>query len=307
MKLYQYSFSSMGCPCSIQIYSSSESHFIDIRDAVYQEVDRLDKHYTNYSGDSFTAEINNSSGNRNGIIVDAETATLLDYSQACYQQSGGFFDITAGILRQAWDSHDPNPKLPSKSLLKDLLAKVGWKRLIWKNPKLTLPIDGMNLDFGGVVKEYAADAAASICKINGISSGFIDLGGDITVIGPHPDGRPWAVGIKAPRGDNNESAAVFIHQGGLASSGDFERYIEIDGCRYSHILNPKTGWPVSGVSATSVVADHCLIAGSFSTIAMLKGPKRGPQFLKKSGLPHMCADDRGRILSTKGFVVSKAA
>lgn len=297
----------MGSPCSVEIYSDSKDKSLEVRDAVIQEVVRLNDYYTNYSEDSFTAEINKSSGNNKGIIVDEETATLLDYSQACYKQSNGLFDITAGILRKAWNFHDPNPKLPSDSLLQDLLSRVGWKKLIWDRPKLTLPIDGMNLDFGGVVKEYAADAAASICKVKGIASGAVNLGGDVTVIGPHPDGRPWAVGVGSSRNRNEEAAVVFVYKGGVATSGDYERYVEIDGRRYCHIINPKTGWPIEGISAASVVADHCLIAGSFSTMSLLKGPKLAPKLLKRSRLPHLCADSHGKILTSKGFSVFKQA
>ncbi len=303
MELYKHSFSSMGCPCRFEVYCEDEDQFLEVKDAVFAEVDRLDKYYTNYSDDSFTAEINKSSGKPEGIIVDEETATLLDYAQACYEQSRGLFDITAGILRRAWDFDDPNPKLPPQSLLRDLLAKVGWNKLIWQRPKLILPIDGMNLDFGGVVKEYAADAAASVCKLKGIAHGFISLGGDVTVIGPHPDGRPWCIGIKDPKGEREEAAVIFISQGGLATSGDYERYVEIDGQRYCHIINPKTGWPVKGVSAASVVADHCLVAGSFATMAMLKGPKRAPKLLKQSGLPYFCADSYGEALAYKDFIL----
>ncbi|MBX9696873.1 MAG: FAD:protein FMN transferase, partial [Alphaproteobacteria bacterium] len=263
----------MGCPCSLQLYAASEGKAVDVYQAVFDRVDALDRHYSNYSKTSFAAEINQSAGNLKGIQVDSETALLLDYARECYFKSNGLFDITAGILRRAWDYQSLIPSLPDEKFLKDLLKCVGFHKLKWEKPHLVLPLTGMNLDWGGVVKEYAVDTAATLCKSLGISHGLVEMGGDITVIGPHPDGSAWAVGITNPLDPTVDIAVVKVFNGGLASSGDYERYFEIDGIRYGHILNPKTGWPVSGISSASVVAPHCLVAGSFATIAMLHDGK----------------------------------
>ncbi|MFT4530707.1 MAG: thiamine biosynthesis lipoprotein, partial [Thalassolituus oleivorans] len=129
---------------------------------------------------------------------------------------------------------------------------------------------GMSLDFGGIGKEYAVDCAAAICKSAGITHGIIDLGGDLHVIGPQPDNRPWKVGVRNPRAPENAIAELAITQGGLSTSGDYERYFEHSGKRYCHLLLPKTGMPVSYWASVSVVAPSCLLAGTLSTIAMLK-------------------------------------
>ncbi|MBY0293434.1 MAG: FAD:protein FMN transferase [Alphaproteobacteria bacterium] len=304
MKLYKHLFSSMGCPCGVQFYAPDEFIAENVFKAVFAEVDRLDRYYTNYSASSFTAAINRSAGDKAGIIVDPDTATLLDYAQQCTIISDGLFDITAGTLRRAWVFEGKNPTLPSQESLEKLLTLVGWEKVKWENPRFTLPKKGMMIDFGGIVKEYAADAAEKICRSMGIYHGFIDMGGDIKIIGPHIDGRPWVIGVNNPRKPGEEIATIRLEAGAIATSGDYERSIKIDGKTYSHILNPKTGWPVKGISSVTVVADHCLIAGSLTTISFLKGPKEGVEWLKDFNLPFFCADQSGIPIGLKTFECS---
>jgi thiamine biosynthesis lipoprotein len=147
----------------------------------------------------------------------------------------------------------------------------------------------MEIDFGGVVKEYAVDRAAVLCWQSGIRHGLVNLGGDIKVIGPRADGSPWRVGIQHPHQKEAVMQTVSLSEGALASSGDYERCIEVNGVRYGHVLNPKTGWPVKYLAAVSVVGDFCVVAGSASTIAMLKEDS-GPEWLASLGLPYLWVD-----------------
>jgi thiamine biosynthesis lipoprotein len=166
----------------------------------------------------------------------------------------------------------------------------------------------MELDFGGFVKEYAADRVAELCRERGLASGLIDLGGDLAVVGPHPDGSPWLVGIRNPRRHESALARVALSNGGLASSGDYERFMIVDGERYSHILDPRSGWSFRGGPAgVSVVADHCLIAGVTSTIAMLHEQERALDFLERVGLPHLVVDPSGRIDGSVNAVAAATA
>ncbi|KAB2835825.1 MAG: FAD:protein FMN transferase [Caedimonadaceae bacterium] len=301
MKLYKRSFSSMGCPCGVQFYAADDQMAENVFKAVFTEVDRLDRYYTNYSASSFTAAINRSAGDKEGILVDPETATLLDYAQQCTIMSDGLFDITAGALRRAWVFEKNNAVLPSQETLDKLLTIVGWEKVKWENPRFTLPKKGMMIDFGGIVKEYAADSAEKTCRSMGVNHGFVDMGGDIKIIGPHIDGRPWGIGVNHPRVRGKEIAVIGLRAGAIATSGDYERSITIDGKIYSHILNPKTGWPVEGISGVTVVADHCLIAGSLTTITFLKGKERGIEWLKSFGVSFFCADQYGMPIASRNF------
>ena len=251
---------------------------------------RLEARYSRYRDDSFLSEINRVAACGGSVQVDDETGGLLDYAAACYEQSGGLFDITSGLLREAWRFESGS--LPDPVLIEQLLTRVGWHRLRWEAPRLVFPVAGMSLDLGGVVKEYAADRAASLARGLGIRHGIVNLGGDIRIVGPHPDGTPWRIGIQHPREPNAILRAIELTQGGMASSGDYARCIVLDGVRYGHILDPLTGWPVQHLAAVSVWADFCVVAGSASTIAMLKG-EGGIDWLKSLGLPHYWVNVQG--------------
>ena len=183
--------------------------------------------------------------------------------------------------------------LPDQAHIQELLEKVGWHKLHWAPPVLEFLIPGMEIDFGGIVKEYAADRAASLCWEAGVRQGLINLGGDIKLIGPRADGSPWLIGIRHPVHKKAVLQTLSLHNGALASSGDYERCINVDGVRYGHILNPKTGWPVRHLAAVSVLGDFCVVAGSASTIAMLK-EENGPAWLEGLGLPHIWVDVHGK-------------
>lgn len=283
----------MGSVCEVRLYAEDKQRAQVLADAAQSEVRRLEKIYSRYLDDSVTTRINRSAGYAAGVEVDAETAGLLDYAQAAWEQSEGLFDITSGVLRRVWDFKAA--RIPAQSEIDNTLKLIGWDKLSWQRPHLVLPRAGMELDFGGYVKEYAADRAAQACRDVGARQGFVDLGGDISLIGPHPDGAPWEVGVRNPRNPEVAIAQIALTSGGIASSGDYERFFERDGKRYCHILNPLTGWPVNSLAGVSVVAEQCLIAGTATTIAMLKGSSEGPQWLEELGLRHLYIDTRGKI------------
>ena len=290
----------MGSPCELRLYADNENIANQVADDAIAEVHRLEKKYSRYREDSVTTEINKSAGDNNGIEVDAETALLLNYAQVGFEQSDGLFDISSGILRKAWNFR--SEQLPSQHDIDALLPLIGWNKLTWDPPHLYLPSEGMELDFGGYVKEYAADVASNYCRNANISGGLVNLGGDICIIGPHPNGDAWKVGVRHPRHPGVPMSFVFLSKGGLASSGDYERFMVIKGVRYAHILNPKTGWPVNSLASASVYADQCVVAGTSSTVAMLKGENEGIAWLKNLGLPYICMNQKEEIFGTLKYV-----
>jgi len=282
----------MGSRCEIRIYADTEEVATAVARRAVADVVRLDAKYSNYRDDSVTAAINRVGAAGGTTEVDDETASLLDYADTCFEQSEGLFDITSGALRQAWGADCK--ALPSAAVLERLLQRVGWDKVLWSRPRLEFSVPGIELDFGGVVKEYAADRAAAICAEAGIGHGLVDLGGDIKIIGPHPDGAPWSVGIQHPRQADAVMATIDLSHGAIATSGDYERFVEIDGKRYSHIVSPRTGMPVHGLAGVSVVASECIVAGSATTIAMLM-EERGPAWLEEVGLSHLWMDQEQRV------------
>jgi thiamine biosynthesis lipoprotein len=291
MALHSFSFSAMGTACTIHLYSGSDSAAHGAAAAAVAEVERLEQRYSRYRADSVLSQINAVAARGGTLSVDGETAGLLDYAFACYRKSDGLFDITSGIMRRAWNFS--TPRLPERDEIDRLLPLVGLNKLEWDPPRLHMPIAGMEIDFGGIVKEYAADRAAAVCMNLDIGQGIVELGGDVRVIGPHPHGAPWQIGIRHPRSLETTMATVALAGGGLASSGDYERFIEIGGIRYCHLLNPRTGWPVRGLAGVSVVAETCLVAGSVASIAMLK-QQDGTDWLAKLDVRYLWMDEAGQ-------------
>lgn len=280
----------MGSPCAIQLYARNDKKANQVAQFAMNDVYRLEAKYSRYRSDSFLSEINRIALQGGSIAVDDETAGLLDYAVTCHQQSDGLFDITSGILRRAWDFK--SGAIPDRITIQLLLDKIGWHKVVWQRPALTFTVPDMEIDFGGVVKEYAVDRAATLCLEAGVQHGLVNLGGDIKIIGPHQDGTPWRIAIRHPRQADGVLQTLLLHSGALASSGDYERCITVNGIRYGHVLNPKTGWPVSYMAAVSVIADFCIVAGSASTIGMLK-EENGPAWLTSLGLPNLWVNVQG--------------
>jgi thiamine biosynthesis lipoprotein len=288
-------FRAMGSPCEIRVYAENAEVATRAIQAAVTEINRLEQKYSRFKPDNFVAHVNAAATAGGTIAIDHEVASLLAYANTCFEQSDGLFDITSGALRRLWNFNAATPlRIPSTTEIDNILAKIGWQYVSWNENELRFARSGMEIDFGGIVKEYAADCAATLCRQHGITAGMVDMGGDIHVIGPHPDGTPWQIFIRHPREPGKHIACFSLAQGALASSGDYERHVIVDGRRYCHILSPKTGFPVSGMAAVSVVASQCIIAGSACTIAMLK-EAAGPEWLTELGLPHVWCDESLRI------------
>lgn len=295
LKLEKFPFKALGCHCEVQLYADSAAEAGRVAERVIADVVRIERRYSRYRDDSDLAAINRAAACGGQIEVDDETLGLLHYADACFRQSDGLFDISSGILREAWDFK--SQRIPELGRIEALLPRIGWDKVAIDGSVVRFAVPGMQLDFGGIGKEYAADRAAGICLQNGLTNGLVDLGGDIKIIGPHADGRPWLVGVRHPRNRDQLLANIAVSGGGIASSGDYERCIVIDGKRYSHILNPKTGWPVGGLASVTVIAEQCLVAGSLTTITLLK-EDQGKHWIKEMGLGHLWMDQDGQVGGT---------
>lgn len=289
-----HAFRAMGSPCRVCVGDAARDPARAARavQALVAEVARIEQHWSRYRDDSVVSRINAAAGSGRLVEVDAETAALLGFADQLHRESDGLFDITSGVLRRAWDFHAG--RLPEPERIQALLARVGWPRVQFDGRHVRLPEAGMELDFGGFGKEYAADRAATLLQGEGFGSGWVNLGGDIRLLGPQPDGAPWTLGIAHPRRPGAVIAELALTDGALATSGDYERYIDHAGRRYCHILDPRSGWPAQGWQSVSVVAPACLAAGALATIAMLKGDA-APAFLQDQGVPHLLVDARGQL------------
>jgi len=291
MDIFRFGFEAMGSGCEVVIASSSKKEAQSIAGTAIEEVTRIERMYSRYRPESIVSRINAAAG-LESVECDDETLSLFHYADTLYESSGGLFDITAGVLRHAWDFS--NPVVPDQALLFKQCRLINWQSVERQGNSVRLPVAGMELDFGGFGKEYSADRAAALVHGKGAKNGYVNLAGDIRVVGPKLDGAPWMIGIQDPRHKKRTIASIPLYTGALATSGDYERFIEVDGNRYCHIIHPRSGYPVKHWRSVTVVAPLAITAGSYSTIAMLKEAD-GLAFLDNSGMGYLAVDSLGKI------------
>lgn len=271
-------FKAMASPCELLIETDDKKLALSLTKLAYDEALRIEHKFSRYRENNIIHKINNSNGQ--AITVDEETALLLDYANQCFQISEGLFDITSGVLREIW-KFDGSDNVPKDKDVKRILPHIGWQKVKWNNPIITLQAD-MEVDLGGIGKEYAVDRTAMLIRAQTDISVLINFGGDLFATNPKTDGSGWIIGIEKSHLTKPVNDAVDFHlkNGGIATSGDLYRFLQKDGVRYSHILNPITGWPVTNAPHTiTVVSESCIEAGILATVAMLHG-KKSNKFLK---------------------------
>lgn len=263
-------FQAMASPCEVMIDCDDKALATRATEIAANEALRIEKKFSRYRKDNLIDKINHAKGK--SICVDDETANLLDYAHECFILSEGLFDITSGVLRKVWKFDDKSSIPPPKSI-KQLLRHVGWGKVKWQKPKLTLE-PSMEIDFGGIGKEYAVDRTAVLIATETTHRNIlINFGGDLHALGPRSNGKPWEIGLQDPR-ENSISAAAKIEliTGAVTTSGDFHKHLISDGVRYGHILNPITGSPtVNAPRQVTVLGSTCIEAGVLSTLAILHG------------------------------------
>jgi thiamine biosynthesis lipoprotein len=291
MQLRYVQFKAMGCPCEIRFFHNDDDEADRLADICLVEIRRLEAKYSRYLRDSVTSRINDAAG-CDPVMVDEETSALLDYAQTCFDQSEGLFDITSGVLRHLW--HDGLVDTPPLSEFRRWLAIVGWQKVHRTATSIALPLEGMEIDFGGVVKEYAADATLELLSQEGVRDCLVNLGGDIAILGRIAGGQPWEVGITHPEVPGQAIACIQVGSGAITTSGGYARFISIGDKKFSHLINPVTGIPADNLQSVTVVAPKAIIAGSICTISMLQEEGDALGFLNDSELPFLAVDKQGK-------------
>ncbi|HEU4618253.1 MAG TPA: FAD:protein FMN transferase [Gammaproteobacteria bacterium] len=298
-------FDAMASPCEVHVAGADLATAAHVARAVAAEAWRIERKFSRYRSDNVVARINGAQG---AIVrVDDETARLLTYAAKLHELSEGRFDVTSGVLRKVW-RFDGSDRVPSAAAVREVLARVGWDRVRFEPPELTLE-PGMEIDFGGIGKEYAVDSAARLVKPLWPHC-LINFGGDLCAVDAAAGGAPWIVGIERPDearvggprierpdeadgvGQRIETDAVArrieLGIGALATSGDSRRFLLRDGKRYGHVLDARTGWPVEGAPrSVTVAAPTCTEAGMLATFALLHGAE-AEAFLGAQGVRYWC-------------------
>lgn len=272
---YSLTFQAMGTHCRAS-YSASGDRGRQYRDALLLWVATFEARYSRFREDSFISQINREAGSR-WVNLDAETERLLALCHELVFLTQGIFDPTSLPLIALWNWKDQPANLPTPDQIAAARGLVGWRKLQRRPGAIFLPHVGMSLDLGGMGKEYAVDQAVMLASSMGVTGVLVDFGADIRVSGPPTDGRPsWYIGLEDPRKPGSTWKGLALRDGAVASSGDYFRKFEVNGRRYGHIVDPRTGEPVHNTClAVNIVAPTCTQAGMLSTAAFVLGAEAG--------------------------------
>ncbi len=278
-------FRAMASPCELLCEATGRAQAERLTKIVAREAWRIEDKFSRYLAGNVVDRINSADGD--AVEVDPETAQLIDFGVTLYQLSDRRFDITSGVLRRVW-RFDGSGNIPAATEIDAVMKDVGWHQVVWESPQLTIRA-GMEIDFGGIGKEFAVDRAAVLLRNEASVSCLVNLGGDLAVSSKPVRRDTWKVGIEAINQSAQVPASLLNLQiGALATSGDARRFLLKDAIRYSHILDPQTGWPIQDAPRSiTVAADTCTQAGMLSTLAMLQG-KGAESFLKAQDVKFWC-------------------
>jgi len=260
-------FPAMASLCEVLLDTTDTQLALTLGELARDEAQRIEQKFSRYRDDNAVWAINHSHGKP--VTVDEETAAMMGFAETLWHLSEGRFDVTSGVLRRAW-RFDGSDNVPDERDIRALLPLIGWQQVIWQSPQVTLP-EGMEIDFGGIGKEYAVDKVFEQLRQRWNGALLVNFGGDLRAHGPRGDGQPWQVGVEQVIADQ-PTKVISLTEGGLATSGDARRFLLKDGVRYSHILDPRSGWPVADAPrSVTTIAPTCLQAGMLSSLAMLMG------------------------------------
>lgn len=276
-------FQAMASPCEVLLATDDLGLAATVGRIAADEALRIERKYSRYRADSVLSRLNAAEGIP--IAVDAETQALFSFAEHCHALSEGRFDVTSGVLRRVW-RFDGSDRLPSPESVAALLPLIGFEKLRWSAPHVTVP-PGMEIDFGGIGKEYAVDRVLALALEVFKGPVLVNFGGDLAAHRA-PAGGPWRVGVERPGSDREAALLLDLEQGALATSGDTHRYLLKGGVRYGHIMDVRTGWPVPGAPASvTVAAGTCVEAGMLATLSMLQG-NGAEAFLESQGVRYWC-------------------
>lgn len=305
--IYKKNLKLMGNRFEISVVSDNENWAYEKIDLAITEIQRIEKLLTTFSNESVTYQINENAGVQ-PVRVPQEVYDLIFRCQMLSKMTQGAFDISYGSIDKRFWNFDLNMKeLPNKEEAKKAVELINYQNIIL-NPNdssVFLKLKGMRIGFGGIGKGYAAERAKIILKENGVTSGIVNAAGDLTTWGYQENGEAWTIGIADP----NKKEALFstfkITNTSVATSGNYEKFVLIGGKKYSHTIDPKTGYPITGIKSVTIIAENAEIADALATPVTVMGIEVGLDFINQ--LPNIgciIIDDFDNIYHSKNIKIS---
>ena len=294
-------FNALGTKCLIKFRLDDERSALEFAASALDWIGKFEAKFSRFRPDSMVSRINAAAG-REWIKTDSEMETLLDIAAEIHACTDGIIDPTMLPLLRVRNWKVAHVQLPARDDVKAALALTGWRKVQRRPGAVFLPEAGMGLDFGGFGKEFAVDRLAALARQAGIKDAIVDLGRDIYAMGGNGAHPFWHIGIE----DGNQPGTCWgglgVNGKAVSASGDYARYFSHDGVRYGHILDPRTGWPVSnGMRAVTVVANTCLQAGIYSTAVFILGARDGLYLASLARDVEVCAQSEHGIEGSRGF------
>jgi len=284
--------------CEISCYSDDNDYAVSAIDEAFKEMKRIESVFSKFDENSEVSKINKLAG-LDKLGVSSEVFDLIERSAYYSKISEGAFDITVAPIMETWGFLRREGLMPDKEAIEKALKDVGYKNIELdpKNGFVRFLNKGTKVDFGGIAKGYAVDRAKEILVSRGIKNGLINLGGNIFALGNAPGKKNWKIGVQDPRNKGKLLHSFELTNRAISTSGNYERFFEIKGQRYSHIVNPITGVPCQGVISVTVVADSAEEADALSTAIFVMGEEKGLSFAKSiKGVKVLMLKEDGRVI-----------
>lgn len=297
----------LGTVCKITIYDKPTAQAFS---ASFARMREIEERMSLRNSNSEIAQINQNAG-KHPVVVSADTFSVIQKALEIAALSRGAFDPTVGPLVQAWDIGGDNPRKPSQGEIEELLPLIGYDRVVLDEnaSSVFLKDEGMVLDLGGIAKGYAADEVAKILFEHGVNHAIVNLGGNVLTIGKRMDGTPWRIGVQDPEALRGEYVMILsLIDQTLVTSGPYERFLELDGEVYHHILNTKTGYPVkSDYTSVSIITENSLLADALSTSLYALGYEDGMALINTlEGVEAIFMTKEKKILLSEGLKKDKS-
>lgn len=306
-EVYQRTLKLMGSRFDISVVSNSKEKGDEFIDFAVQEITRIEKLISSWDPNSQTSLINKNAGIK-PVVVDEELFNLIERAIKISQLTSGAFDISYASMDKVWKFDGTMTEMPSEASIKNSISKVGYKNIILdkNNFSVFLKLKGMKIGFGAIGKGYAADKAKSLLQEKDVESGIINASGDLNAWGKQPDGKDWMVAIVNPLNKEKVFSWLPIHNSAVVTSGNYEKYVELNGILYSHIIDPRTGYPSTGILSVSIFTTSAEFADALATSVFVMGVDVGLDFINQlKGVECVIVDKNNKLHTSKNIKLNK--
>ena len=301
--VYQRTLKLMGSRFDLTVVAENETKGNEYLDLSIAEISRIEKLISSWDPNSETSEINRNAGIK-PVVVDDELFQLIKRAIKISKLTDGAFDISYASMDKVWHFDGSMTEMPSEESIKNSVSKVGYQNIILdeSNHSVFLKLEGMKIGFGGIGKGYAADKAKALLQSKGVGAGIINASGDLNTWGTLPDGKDWMVAIVNPLNKEKVFSWMPVHNSAVVTSGNYEKYVKFNGTLYTHIIDPRTGYPATGILSATIFTSTAELADALATSIFVMGVDTGLDFVNQlNGVECIIVDKDNKIITSKNI------